>query len=131
MKRKIFVAIILVLVVLGVLGGIKFLQIRTLQAKGKSFVPPPETVSSAVAREESWQETLSAVGSLMAVQGVNVTTEIPGTVREITFESGSVVTNGQRLLRLDTSSEDAQLRATQAQFELSKTNAERIRQLRT
>ncbi|MEP6663250.1 MAG: efflux RND transporter periplasmic adaptor subunit [Verrucomicrobiota bacterium] len=92
---------------------------------------PTETVSSAVVREEKWQDQLSAVGSVTAVQGVNVTTENAGTVREIAFESGTVVTNGQLLVRLDTSTEEAQLRAMESQSALSKTNLERSRQLRT
>jgi len=61
---------------------------------------------------------------------VNVTTEIPGIVREIAFESGAVVTNGALLLRLDTSLEEAQLRALESQVELANVNAVRARELR-
>src|SRR4051812_49393332 len=119
MKKKIFLAILLVLLVVGAVGGIKFLQIRKLIDSGKSFMPPPETVSSAMVREEKWQETLSAIGSVTAVQGVDVSTEIAGIVHDITFESGATVTNGTVLVRLDTSSEEAQLRAIEAQVELA------------
>ena len=70
---------------------------RKLVAAGKSFVTPPETVSSFVVREEQWQGTLSAIGSIAAVQGVTITPEVAGTVREIAFESGAVVTNGALL----------------------------------
>ncbi len=129
MKKKILIAIVLVLVVIGGLAGIKFLQIRSLMAAGKAFVPPPETVSSVVASEEKWQDTLSAVGSISASQGVEVSTEISGIVREIAFESGSVVTNGALLIRLDTSSEEAQLRAIDAQVDLARVNSDRLRQL--
>src|SRR5690606_1912511 len=94
-----------------------------------AFVPPPETVSSAIVSEEKWQETLSAVGNIVAAQGVEVSTEISAVVREIAFESGGVVTNGQLLVRLDTSSEEAQLRAVQAQLELARANATRLKQL--
>ncbi|MEO7300849.1 MAG: efflux RND transporter periplasmic adaptor subunit [Verrucomicrobiota bacterium] len=127
--KKVLIAIVLLVVVIGALAGIKILQIRKLMAAGKAFRPPPETISSAVAREEKWQTSLSAIASLAAAQGVNVTTEIPGTVREIAFDSGAVVTNGQLLLRLDTSSEEAQLRALDAQVDLARVNAERLRQL--
>jgi membrane fusion protein (multidrug efflux system) len=83
-----------------------------------------------VAREEKWQGTLSAIGSVTAVQGVDVTTEIPGLVKEILFEPGAVVAKGDLLVRLDTSSEEAQLRAVQAQWDLSRLNLERERKLR-
>ena len=81
MIRKILIAVFIVLLVVGALAGVKMLQIRKLIASGKSFVVPPETVSSAVVREEKWQGTLTAIGSVTAVQGVTVTPEIAGLVR--------------------------------------------------
>ena len=131
MKRKIVAAIIIVIVVIAGIGGIKALQIRKLIASGKGFAPPPETVSSAVAREEKWQGYLSAIGSVIADQGVMVTPEIAGTVREIKFESGSVVAKGDLLVRMDTSSEEAQLRSLEAQVEFAKVSLDRQLTLRT
>src|SRR6266478_4081596 len=100
MKSKIVLAIIIVIVVIAGIGGIKVLQIKTLIAGGKHFAPPPETVSSAVAREEKWQGFLSAIGSVVAHQGIIVTPEIAGTVREIKFDSGTVVAKGDLLIRM-------------------------------
>jgi hypothetical protein len=51
MKRKIAVAIFLVLLVMGALAGVKVLQIGQLMAAGKSFTQPPESISSAVVRQ--------------------------------------------------------------------------------
>src|SRR5271154_6752724 len=130
MKRKTFVGILVVAAVLIVLAGVKILQIRSMIAFGKSFAMPPETISSAVATEEKWQDTLSAVGSVNAEQGVIVSPEIAGTVSEIDFESGATVKKGDLLLKLDTSLEDAQLRAAAAQVELAKLNADRSEKLR-
>jgi len=98
-------------------------------AFGKSFVPPPETISSAVAHEEKWRDTLTAVGSIDPQNGVTLASEVAGTVAEIAVADGSVVEKGDLLLRLDTSSEEAQLRAAEAQTELSRLNAERTRSL--
>jgi membrane fusion protein (multidrug efflux system) len=130
MRVRVGIAIAIVLGALVCLGGIKFLQIETLMAAGKSFTQPPESVSSAVVREEKWQATLSAIGSVTAAQGVTVTTEIAGLVREIAFESGAVVAKGDLMVRLDTSSEEAQLRAIKAQVELARINLERTKTLR-
>jgi membrane fusion protein (multidrug efflux system) len=116
--------------VLLVLTGIKGMQIHAMIAFGKSFVQPPETIASAVAEKQNWQDTLSAVGSVTAAQGVMVAPEIPGTVNEIHFESGATVHKGDLLLKMDTSSEDAQLRAAEAQVDWAKVTAERDRQLR-
>ena len=130
MKRNIFIAIVLVLVALGGLAGVKVMQIRKLIAMGKAFVPPPETVSSAVAHDEKWQSTLSAIGSIAAVQGITITPELAGTVREVAFESGAVVAKGDLLVQLDTSAEEAQLRSVAAQQEWDALNLKRLQNLR-
>jgi membrane fusion protein (multidrug efflux system) len=120
----------IVLVVAGGLGAVKVLQIQKLIAAGKAFAPPPETVSTVIAREERWQDTIAAIGTVTAVQGVTVTPEVAGLVREIAFESGAVVSKSNLLVRLDTSSEEAQLRAMEAQAELARINLTRMRTLR-
>lgn len=127
--KKIALAIGLVIVVLVALGGIKALQFKTMAAT--PWVQPPDTVSSAVAHEENWQDTFSAVGSISAVQGVTVTPEMAGTVSDIEFESGAVVSKGDLLVRLDTTTEAAQLKAAQAQLEWARVTAERTQTLRT
>jgi len=131
MKTKIAISLLLVVLIVTGLAGVKALQVKTLIAAGKSFAPPPEAVSSVVVRQEKWQSTLTAIGSVTAVEGVNVTTELAGLVREIDFESGTLVSNNSVLVRLATTSEEAQLRAVQAQLELAQINLERERKLRT
>ena len=129
MKKKLFIlGIIVVVVVGGGLGLVKTLQIRAIMAN--QMTPPPETVATAVVQEQKWQDTLSAVGSVNAAQGVIVAPEIAGTVSEIAFVSGAVVNKGDLLVKLDTSSEEAQLRAAEAQVQLAKLNADRTKQLR-
>jgi membrane fusion protein (multidrug efflux system) len=130
MTRKIVVAVLLVLGIAGGLVGVKALQIKKLTEVGKAYAPPPESVSSVIVREDKWQGTLSAIGSIVAVQGVTVTPEIAGTVREIAFESGAVISKGELLIKLDASSEEAQLRAMEAQLDLARLNLERERKLR-
>jgi membrane fusion protein (multidrug efflux system) len=130
MIRKIVIAVGLVLVVIAALAGIKMMQFTTLMAAGKAYVAAPESVSSALAREDTWQNTLNAIGSISAVQGVTIAPEIAGKVVEVTFESGAIVSKGDLVIRLDTSSEGGQLRAIEAQVELAKLNLEREKNLR-
>lgn len=130
MSRKIIVAAAVLLVVFGALAGVKALQIGAMVRAGKSFSIPPETVSSAVVQEETWESNLPAVGSVAAVQGVVLRPELSGAVSKIAFESGSFARQGQLLVQLDTSSEEAQLRAAEAQAELARQNLERARELR-
>jgi membrane fusion protein, multidrug efflux system len=130
MKIKFFLAVVLVLLIAGAIAGVKARQIQKLMAAGASMAMPPESVSSASVHEEKWQNALSTIGSITAVQGVTITPEVPGTVREITFESGAMVAKGDVLLRLDTSFEEAQLRALEAQSELARINLVRAKTLR-
>ena len=111
MIRKIILGIAIVVVAFVVLAGIKTMQIRTLIAFGASFTPPPETVASMPAEEANWPNLIPAVGSVSAVQGVIVSPEIAGKVVEIDFESGATVNKGDLLVKLDSASEQAQLRA--------------------
>jgi len=130
MKRRIVIVLTALLAIVGLLAGIKAFQIRALIASGSAFTIPPETVSAAEVRQETWESTLAAVGSVTAVQGVELRAELAGTVRQIAFESGAVAAKGQLLVQLDTSSEEAQLRSAEAQAELTRLNLERARDLR-
>jgi membrane fusion protein, multidrug efflux system len=128
MKRKtkrIMFTVLGLLLLAGLLAGIKFLQIRKMIEQGKKFVPPPETVTTAMVKAESWDTALSAVGSLTAVQGVTVGAELPGKVVRIAFESGTPVQKGSLLLCQDTSSEDAQLPGAMALAEQTRADLER------
>jgi membrane fusion protein (multidrug efflux system) len=131
MRKKIIFTILGVLVMIGILGGIKGLQINRMIATGSQSAPPPETVTTAVVRSESWESLITSVGSLEAVQGVMLTAELPGKVVRITFEPGTKVKAGDLLLQQDVSSEEAQLRAAEATVALTKLELERSRKLLT
>jgi len=129
MKKAIFLAIIGIIVIVGILAGIKTLQIRTMMAQGEKFVMPPEIVTSAPVEAASWESTLSAVGSLEAVQGVVVTAEMSGKVERIAFEAGKRVASGDLLVQQDVSVETAQLKGAEALAELARINFERSQTL--
>lgn len=125
MKKRITIAFLGLIVVIGILAGIKVLQIRRMMAQGEHFLPPPETITTAEVRKDSWEVTISAVGSLAAIQGMNLTAELPGRITEIAFESGAGVQKGDLLVRFDTSSEEAQLRSAKAEADLARISFDR------
>lgn len=90
----------------------------------------PTTVTAAPATPQKWENLLSATGSLVPVQGVTVSAEMPGRIVKIAFEPGTKVKDGELLVQLDTSTEEAQLRAAEATAALAKANLERARELR-
>jgi membrane fusion protein (multidrug efflux system) len=130
MKRKIIVAVSGLIAVIAVLAGVKALQIRALIQAGASAPVPSETISATEVKSQTWESLLPAVGSITAVQGVELRAELAGTVREIAFTSGGTAAKGQVLVRLDTSAEEAQLRAAKAQAELARLNLIRARDLK-
>jgi len=125
MKKRIFFAILGLVILIAILAGIKFMQIRVMIDQGKKFVPPPETVTTATVKADSWENALTAVGTLTAVQGVNVSAELAGKVVKISFESGTAVKKGALLISQDVSSEEAQLPGLEAQAKLAKTILDR------
>ena len=133
MLKKIFVYVATVfglLVVIVALGGTKALQFSAMGAAGAAFAPPPETVTAAAVTEESWENLLTATGSLAPVQGVTIGAEVPGKITAINFESGATVAAGAPLVQLDVSTETAQLRASESVADLAKLNLTRARELR-
>jgi len=127
--RSVVLALCLLVAIGGFVFGIKILQIGKMAST--PMVMPPTTVSSAVVKEEDWAPTLSAIGSVSAVQGAVVSTELGGVVAEIDFQNGGVAKKGDVLMRLDSSAEEAQLRTAEADLELARANLERIRNLAT
>src|SRR5215469_985232 len=111
------------------LGFVKFKQIQTAIGQAAAFQPPPDAVTTIVAAEEQWPETLSAIGTVAAVQGVTISADLPGTVDRIGFDSGQAVREGEVLALLDTRQEQAQLAAAESQRELAKLNFDRMQGL--
>jgi len=125
MKKRIIFVILGLVILIAVLAGIKWLQIGAMIDQGKKFVPPPETVTTAIVKADSWENALTAVGTLTAVQGVSVSAELSGKVVKIAFESGTTVKKGVLLINQDLSSEEAQLPGAEAQVRLTKTILDR------
>ncbi len=129
MKKKIVPAIVGLVLLIAVLGGIKALQINRMIKAGSQFVLPPEPVTTANVTTVSWETVLPSIGSLTAVQGVTISTELPGKVVEIAFTPGSGIKRGDLLLRQDTSSEEAQLPGAEASLTLAGRNLSRAKSL--
>jgi membrane fusion protein (multidrug efflux system) len=125
----IFLGLFAAVAIVFALGGIKFFQIQKAMAEHASFTPPPETVTSVIAQAEEWVPSLKAVGSTAAVQGVTVSTDEPGIVQKIDFESGQAVKEGDLLVQLEVSQEQAQLRSAEAQMQLAAANLQRQQNL--
>lgn len=129
MAIRIFIVTIGLLVLIGVLGGLKVSQFQAMAQAGASMVPPPEVVSSQAVKRENWEQVRRSVGSLEAVRGVTVTADFSGRVDSVLFVSGAEIKKGGLLLQQNTDAEQAQLRAAQANLALAKANLTRSKEL--
>jgi membrane fusion protein (multidrug efflux system) len=126
-----FLMLVLVVAILSTLGFFKFQQIQGFiaQAKSGAFEPPPTAVTTTITKQTEWEPVFTSIGSVAAVNGVQVTTDLAGIVRKIAFESGATVHQGDLLVELDTQQERAQLLQAQAQRDLALITLNRNRDL--
>ena len=129
LKKYTFTSLGVILVVAAIVGT-KILQFHAMAAAGAAMVMPPETVTATTVQEATWETSITATGSLVAVQGVTVSAEMAGKVVKIAFEPGATVAANDLLVQLDTSIEEAQLRSVEALAWIAKTNLDRANELR-
>jgi membrane fusion protein, multidrug efflux system len=129
MAKRMLLMLGVVIAVLATLGFVKFRQIQGAMQASAGFQPPPEAVTSIIAKQERWPATMTVIGTMEAVKGVTISADLPGTVAKINFESGQTVHTGDVLVELDTRQERAQLAALEAQSELARANYSRNQRL--
>lgn len=128
LRRRLLTMLSLVTLVVLALAATKFVSIYQ-QIQQFSAPRPPIAVSAATASEQLWQSRLPAIGSLKAFQGVDLTVEVAGTVKDLQFRSGETVSLHQPLLQLDSVVEQASLATEQAELALAKVEHERGKNL--
>ena len=128
LRRRMLIMLAVVVLIVLMLGGYKAFSIYR-QVQMFSAPKPPVSVAATAAVERSWQQRLPAVGSLKALQGVELSLENAGTVKALHFESGQQVKAGQLLLELDSEQEIALLGTAQADLGLAKVDFGRGSQL--
>jgi membrane fusion protein (multidrug efflux system) len=139
MKKKPFwkyflVFIVLFAIFLGAMFGLGFVKFNQIQgfiklSKSGAFAPPPTAVTTEIAKKTDWEPTMDSVGSLAAVNGVTVSTDLAGIVTDIAFESGSKIHAGDLLVHLDTKQEEAQLHQAEAQRDWTLISLKRDKEL--
>lgn len=129
MWKRMIVMLLVVALCVAAIAYAKYSMVKKAIAEHSKFAMPPSAVTTVVVKGQTWQPVLSAVGTLRAVNGVTVSTDLAGIVSEINIESGAAVKKGDLLIKLDTQQEEAQLHAAEAKRELAKLDLERKRDL--
>ena len=121
MRRRLIIVVLIAGVLLAAIVGFNTWKANFVAKLRLKNASPPQTVTAATAQFSDWQPEVSAVGSMRAVRGVDVTTEVIGLVRALRFKSGDEVQAGQVLVELNADAEIAQQHALEAAADLSAT----------
>lgn len=130
MVKKVVLTVLGIALLVGVIAGIKALQIKAMIDAGASAPKPVETVSAALVERDRWVRSVESVGSFRAVQGADLSMETSGIVSRILFENGAEAREGDLLLELESEAEKATLRSAEAEANLASTVYERSKILR-
>ncbi|MBI3449921.1 MAG: efflux RND transporter periplasmic adaptor subunit [Acidobacteria bacterium] len=130
MAKRMVLMLVAMTLFLATIGFVKTRQIQAAIAQGQAYRPPPEAITTTIAKPEIWRKTLGAIGTTAAVQGVMVSADLPGLVDRIAFQSGRTVAAGDLLVHLDTRQEEAQAAAAIAKRDLARLSRDRIQGLR-
>ena len=125
MTKRMLIMLLLMGVLFGGIFGYKALVGSIIKKAMSAQQAPAVTVSTTQVEYQDWQPKLTSVGTIRALNGVDVTTEVAGMVQEVLFQSGEQVHKGQVLVKLNTEADQALLQSLQAAAELSRTIYER------
>jgi membrane fusion protein (multidrug efflux system) len=132
MNKRLIGRMAIMLIITGVLfgavGAFQLYKPKMIRGFILAAGHPPAAVTTAKAEMQPWQGVISSIGSLRAVRGVDLATEVSGLVRSVEFRSGEDVAAGQLLVQLNADAERANLRALEVTADLAQTVLERDRQ---
>ncbi|MGL4963602.1 MAG: efflux RND transporter periplasmic adaptor subunit [Inquilinus sp.] len=128
--RFVLVGIALIVVV-GALVGMNFKRDQIVAEIFANQQMPPVPISAAKAEAKTWTDYLEGIGSVSAVEGIEVASEVVGTVKSIDFKANDTVQAGQRLVQLDDSIDQADVRLYQAAMDLAQRVLDRVSSLRS
>lgn len=127
-KRMIWMLVITGLV-FGLVFGVKAFFAAQTNKFFDNMPQPPATISAGIAQQQTWHDTVEGVGTLVAVNGTQVTTESAGVISAIRFKPGDHVKAGAVLLQLNASTEVATLKSLEATARLTAIQSDRYREL--
>ncbi|HEY7884914.1 MAG TPA: efflux RND transporter periplasmic adaptor subunit [Cellvibrionaceae bacterium] len=129
MTKRMIIMLVAVGIVFGGIFGFKFWLGGFLNNMFDNMPMPVATITATHVTEDNWTPEATAVGSFRAINGAELTTQANGIVVGIHFDNGDEVTEGQRLISLDTSTDEADLERLQAAEKLASLELGRYQQL--
>ncbi|MGN6582407.1 MAG: efflux RND transporter periplasmic adaptor subunit [Rhizobiaceae bacterium] len=129
MIKRLIIALVFIVIVCGGLIGFNLFRDHAIKQFFANMPKPALTVSTVKAEPVTWTPEIDAIGTVSASQGVNLSVEVAGVVKDILFSSNERVKAGQLLLQLDDEVQKADLAAEKAQAALDQQNLQRAVEL--
>ena len=130
MIKRFIIAFILVVLVVGGLVGFNIFRDQAIEQFFANMPRPAVTVSTAVVEPAQWTPGITAIGTVNAARGVDLSVETAGVVKDIGFSANQHVEDGAILLQLDNAVQRADLDASKTQAALDQQMLERALELR-
>ena len=115
--------------VFGGVFGLKAVMSRGMNEFFDNMPQPAAAVTVYTARQEEWSDAQESVGSFVAINGTDVTTESAGVVKQLMFDAGQPVRAGTVLVQLNSANELAVLKSLEASARLAEVQSRRWREL--
>ncbi|WP_163265084.1 efflux RND transporter periplasmic adaptor subunit [Chelativorans alearense] len=129
MIKRFLIAFVLLVIVVGGLVGYNLFRDRMIQDFFANMPVPSVSVSTVTLEPVEWTPSIEAIGTVSAINGVDLTVEVAGIVSEIRFQANDRVEKDDVLVQLDDATQRADLAAAQAQAKLDQTNLQRALEL--
>lgn len=122
MKKRMFIMLLSVVLVVAGIAWFKYQDIQKQMADGAAMMSVPFVVSTSPATVTQWSEYKQAVGTIRAEKGVDIASEVSGLVQKIAFNSGQDVKEGDLLIQLRADEDQARLQTLEANAKLAEIN---------
>ncbi len=129
MKRPYVIVSVLLLLVAGGLYSFARLRAKLIHDYLAAAALKPVVVDIARVETSQWDNSVDTIGSLVAVQGIDVASEVSGVIKILAFTPGTSVESGQLLVQLVADVEAVTLQDANARLELAQSNATRLADL--
>lgn len=129
MIKRVSIVVLVLVVIFGGTFAWNALKTHFIKAYFKNYQAPPVSVTTYTVKPQNWESTLSSVGSVVAINSINVTSQVSGQIQKFYFKSGQHVKKGDPLIQLDDSIDQQALRNDQAQLQLASITYSRYQKL--
>lgn len=99
------------------------------QASAGGFKMPPTPVEATTVKAQDIADKFEAVGTIEAIEGVTIVSEIDASVISLPFDEGSFIRKGNLIAQLDDSQPSAEVNRTEALYTQSQSAYNRVKSI--